>query len=286
MPGFRDSLHRLVRRPDETALCMNSSYFGFFAHAGFLKGLFELGIRPDHVSGASAGALVAAACAAGLSPDEIISTLLAPDLRRSFAEWRTAVRLAGLVTGRRGFTGVLSGEKILALLKSRLGDRRIQDFRNPSLGIAVTNLSRGRTELKKSGPAAELVLASCALPGMFQASRIGGELYLDGGIADPAPFEHWLDDSQIRRIIVHLADSDHETRRGFEKGFSLPGAIQQSHSIINDEILRLKLALAEKSNKDIIVVRTITPRPGVRKMRAGRLNVELGRRSALESLGS
>ena len=50
--GFR--WLRFFRR-GHTALCLNSSYFGFYAHAGFLQGLKELQLHPEHVSGASAG---------------------------------------------------------------------------------------------------------------------------------------------------------------------------------------------------------------------------------------
>ena len=43
--------------PDQVALCLNSSFFGFFAHSGFLHSLTMSGFTPGHISGASAGAL-------------------------------------------------------------------------------------------------------------------------------------------------------------------------------------------------------------------------------------
>ena len=62
------------------ALCLNSSFLGFFAHAGFLDALTGLGVRPVAISGASAGALVAGAHAAGLEPRELIHWFLTGEL--------------------------------------------------------------------------------------------------------------------------------------------------------------------------------------------------------------
>lgn len=43
-----------------------------FAHVGALKAMEELGIRPDIISGTSAGAVIAVLYADGYSPDEIL----------------------------------------------------------------------------------------------------------------------------------------------------------------------------------------------------------------------
>ena len=45
--------------PRPIAAVMSSGYFGFFAHAGFLQGLKNLGVEPDFYAGSSSGALVA-----------------------------------------------------------------------------------------------------------------------------------------------------------------------------------------------------------------------------------
>ena len=277
--AFLESTRRLFRRPRETALCMNSSYFGFFAHAGFLKGLLELGIRPDHVSGASAGALVAGIFAAGHNPEEMLAGFLDGDFAAVFKEWEAPFRLAGALTNRPGYTGALSGRKALPRLTALLGNRRIEECLSPTLSLSVANLTRGRSQIVTRGPLAEYVLASCAMPGLLQCRRINGDLFMDGGVADPAPFEHWLDNERIRRIIVHLVTAEHN---GHDRNssFSLLGALNRSHDIITDELLRLKLKLAEKSGKEIFVVRTNTPRLGPRKTNQGRYNAELGRRSA------
>jgi len=45
-------------------------------HLGVIKALQEQGIRPDFISGTSAGAIVGALISYGYTPDEVLSILL------------------------------------------------------------------------------------------------------------------------------------------------------------------------------------------------------------------
>ncbi|MBU44765.1 MAG: hypothetical protein CMN76_16200 [Spirochaetaceae bacterium] len=299
-------------RKGHTALCLNSSYFGFYAHAGFLQGLHELEVHPHHVSGASAGALVAGLYAAGMEPEEIARQFLSPGLSKVFVEWQAAYRMPALMMNRKGVTGAFDGRKIQALLKEFIGDRRIEDCTDPTLSLSVANLSAGRTETARSGLIREYIMASCAMPGLFQAQRINGDLYWDGGIADPIPFEHWLDNDRIRRIIVHQVipvsqerkasrkdeyysgggdarlNPDHQTvyRSGTDSApekFSFLSALERSHEIISDELIRLRLEMARSRGVKVLWFRTETPRLGPHRMRRGGVNFELGRKVALDN---
>ncbi len=69
------------------AVSLESSFLGFFAHAGFLNSLVDSGIRPSQISGASSGAMVASAYASGLEGDELKGFVLDRKLQRSFREW-------------------------------------------------------------------------------------------------------------------------------------------------------------------------------------------------------
>lgn len=306
-------LKRLLFPRGHTALCLNSSYFGFYAHAGFVQGLHEMEVRPDHVAGASAGAIVAGLYAGGMSPEEIAQEFLSPRLSRVFLEWQAAYRMPGLMLNRKGITGAFDGRRIHALLKEFIGDRRIEDCSHPTLALSVANLSAGRTETARSGLIRDYIMASSAMPGLFQAQRIDGDLYWDGGIADPIPFEHWLENDGIRRIIVHQVvpvsrdrrDSrrheyrnigaslslqkgpDHETvyRSGGQapEKFSFLSALERSHEIISDELIRLRLEMARSRGVKVLWFRTETPRLGPHRMHRGRINFELGRRAALDN---
>ena len=54
---------------------MSSSFFGFFAHAGFVQALSKSGIKPIAYSGTSAGALIAAMAASGIPPEKMFKIL-------------------------------------------------------------------------------------------------------------------------------------------------------------------------------------------------------------------
>ena len=243
------------------ALCLNSSFLGFFAHAGFLQALTELGVRPVAISGASAGALVAGMFAAGMSPAEMQRLFVSEKLRRVFREpgapWRGLATLANL----RGHTGAVRGDRALALLQSLLGARRIEDC-DPCLAIATTNLSRARSELATRGPLAEFILASGAFPGFFAARRVEGDFHWDGGVANPMPFDHWLTDPDIDTIILHIVVNPEELAvRENTAPLRMSGAVNLSHQIICGELLRLKTELARQAGKRLILLRTLAPRP-------------------------
>lgn len=261
---------------------MNSSFFGFFAHAGFLKGLLERGIRPAGVSGASAGSLVAGLYAAGYTPDEMLSEFFTPEIKKDLTEWKAWPRFAAILLGRR--LGVLSGKKTYKRLQSLLGHMRIEDCKNAELAISAANLTTGKSELVQDGPLAQAMMASCAMPGMFAPQPMNRrntkepDLYWDGGIADPVPFENWISHKKIKRIIIHLVIP--ESSPGFHRFL---GAIDRSYEIIADEIFRLKRILAEQAGKELIVLETRTPKLGPGKLKSGPANAELGRRTAIQA---
>jgi NTE family protein len=83
---------RMSRTPADsptrrTAIVLSAGYFGFFAHAGFMRAVEELGIDYCAISGSSAGAIVAALHASGVPAQEIIDLLLSVK-RRDFWDRR------------------------------------------------------------------------------------------------------------------------------------------------------------------------------------------------------
>ena len=267
------------------ALCLNSSFLGFFAHAGFLDGLTAFGVRPVAISGASAGALVAGLFAAGIPPGEMVKLFLSPKLRRVFREPGAPLRGIATAMNLQGHTGALLCHRALPLLTEILGSKRIEECREPRLGIAVTNLTAGKTEVAMAGPLAEFILASVTSPGFFAARPVEGSLYWDGGIANSLPFDHWIADPEIDTIILHTIVNPEERKvRETKAPLRISGAVNLSHQIICDELLRLKMDLARLAGKRVILLRTLAPRPSL--WNAGKLGarcVELGRATVEEN---
>ena len=142
------------------ALTLASSELGFNVHAGFLDALTtEAGVFPGHVGAASSGSYVGGLYASGFSPVEIRKILSSKSMLRSFLECRAAVRCLGMLANIPGHNGLLSGHKVASYLTRFLGDRRIEECITTELSIAVTNLTKGRSEIIKSGPLVEFIVA-------------------------------------------------------------------------------------------------------------------------------
>lgn len=244
-----------------TALCLNSSFLGFFAHAGFLDALTQLGVRPMAISGASAGALAAGVFASGMPPRDMIQWFLSGELRSAFWEWGSALRMLGTILDLPGHTGALRGHRALALLRERLGPRRIEEC-TPHLAIAATDLHEPQAALLTSGDLASAILASVAFPGMFAAQRFNGSRYWDGGLANPLPFDHWLSDPAIGTILVHVVTNpESDPTPAVRARMGIRDAAGVAHEAIAGELLRLKTDLARRAGKRLLFLRTSAPRP-------------------------
>ena len=276
------------------ALCLNSSFLGFYAHGGFVQALTELGVRPAAISGASAGALVAGLFAAGVSPARMQELFNSPKLPHAFREPGAPLRGLATLANLRGQTGAIRGDRALALLREHLGERRIEDCRDPRLALSITNLSQARSEIATRGPLAEMILASGAFPGVFAARPVDGDFHWDGGVANPLPFDHWLADPAIDTIIIHIVANPEELAVRRQPGpLRMSGAINLSHQIVCDELFRLKTELARHARKRLIVLRTLAPRPRLwNPAKVGACCLEIGRatvadnRAALEELAA
>jgi predicted acylesterase/phospholipase RssA len=229
-----------------------------------MQGLEEIGVRASAISGASAGALVAGFLAAGKSAADTASLLRQHDLRRTLLDWGVPWRALGTVANRRGFTGAVSTDRALRLLREQLGDRRIEDCLAPRLALSVTNLTAARSEIVTAGPLAEFVLASGAFPGLFAAREIAGAHYWDGGIANSLPFDPWLRDPAIDTILVHSVVNPSELAlRNGDRRLRVAGAFNLSHQIICDELIRWKTEAARLAGQRLLFLRTEAPRPSL-----------------------
>lgn len=70
---------------------------------------------------------------------------------------------------------------------------------------ALTNIETGKCEylpVTSEDKTWQSVIASCALPLLFQPIKIGGKLYMDGGITDSIPVQKALEDGCEKPIVI------------------------------------------------------------------------------------
>lgn len=145
------------------------------AHAGVLKALDEIGIRPDKISGTSAGALVGALYCSGHSPDEILKII-------------TDASLLKIVKASMSFRGLMSLEKLGKLLLEYIPRNELESLQI-DLCVSATNIESGVTEYFESGELVRPVLAACCVPVAFAPVKIENSSYVDGGILNNLPIE-------------------------------------------------------------------------------------------------
>jgi len=262
--------------PARTAVVLGSSFLGVYAHAGFLDALDANGFSPARIAGASGGALAGAFHACGLRGEELRSATTDPKLRRSFVDLGCLWRLPGVATSFWS-SGIFSGKNTVAYLRGRLGERDLGEL---TLDIAVTNLATVAPEIRRSGPLAETVMASCAVPALFTIQTIGGQRYLDGGIAAEFPCEHFIDDPSIDTIIIHRIRHEQGSRPAV-KWDTVSSAISMAHNVSSNELHRMRGNLAASRGKKFLEITTTTPFPGLFSNRLAPACYDLGHQSGL-----
>jgi predicted acylesterase/phospholipase RssA/CRP-like cAMP-binding protein len=178
--GDTDDVDRLTRRVTnrEIVLVLSGGGARGMAHIGLWAAMTDHGIPIDAVVGVSAGAVVGAVMAMGLTPAE--GGRLATEL---FADRQGPIDLT-IPT-----VALAAGTRINDRLRSLCGpDRRIEDLWLP-LTIVSTNLTTGGVHLHRDGPLWRAVRASTAIPGVFPPVPEPDGLLVDGGVVANLPIE-------------------------------------------------------------------------------------------------
>ncbi len=159
--------------PLKVALVLGGGAARGFAHIGVIKSLEAQGIVPDIVVGTSAGSVVGALYAGGMSGFEMQKLALQME-EGMVLDWTLPNR------------GVLKGEALQAFINQKLKNQSIQKLPKP-LGVVATDLQSGEMVLFRQGNTGMAVRASSTLPGIFQPVEISGRDYVDGGLTSPVP---------------------------------------------------------------------------------------------------
>ncbi|MEJ5183935.1 MAG: patatin-like phospholipase family protein [Rectinemataceae bacterium] len=182
-----------ARQPLGLVLCGGSARA--YAHVGVLKELEKRGIHPDFIVANSMGAIVGALYAFGLAPDDI-AQLLETVPFESFLD---------VVLPTRG--GFISTAKFGSVLTSLLGRTELSESAIPII-ITGEDLTTRRQVWFAEGSIDAIIRGAFAMPAIFEPSRIGDSLIVDGGVAVIVPIEPALRFTD--RVIISTALYDRE----------------------------------------------------------------------------
>ncbi|GAA2181500.1 patatin-like phospholipase family protein [Brooklawnia cerclae] len=179
-----------------------------YAHVGAIRELEARGHEIVAVAGASIGALVGGALAAG-KLDELADAALHLSRTDVWMMFRPSLNQAGLI----------KPDRVMNALRRIIGDVRIEDLPVPYTAVATDLLSR-REVWFHEGPLLAAIRASISIPSVFTPVMLQGRLLTDGGLVNPLPMETSLRLDADVTVAVSLFGPD--------PGLGAAGAIEVS----------------------------------------------------------
>ena len=196
----------------KVALVLSGGGIKGYAHLGVLRVLERENIKIDYITGTSIGALIGTLYSIGYSIDDIEKVLdiinvenfletgsdttnLPLDKKESLKKYSLYVNFdnelnfslpKGLKGNRETYLVVKD------LLKNYANIKNFDDFPIP-LRIIATNLNTGETKAFSKGDISKILIASMAIPTIFEPVEIDGNTYVDGLVSRNLPVEEAYD---------------------------------------------------------------------------------------------
>lgn len=165
-----------MNKNKKVALILSGGAAKGYAHIGVIKGLEELGIKPDIIIGTSMGSLVGGFYAKGFTADEM----------ERIASELNPIKVARLFPPRPSVKGIVDGKNVVSFLRDYLGDQKIEDLPVKYAAVAV-DLLQNRELVITRGDLVTAIRMSISIPGFFVPVERKESLIVDGGILDNLP---------------------------------------------------------------------------------------------------
>ncbi len=175
-------------KPHRFGVALGGGTARAFAHVGVLEVLDEAGTLPEVLAGTSFGALVAAHYALYRDADKLrlwAETFPAGEVWRQGIDF--GLHRAALVEG-----GKIEGW----LERTLFHGATFADLKLP-LHVTCTDVNTGELVVLREGSLARAVRASCALPLVTRAVRVGPHTLIDGGFVSPVPVTPLLTEADL-----------------------------------------------------------------------------------------
>jgi NTE family protein len=228
------------------------------AHIPILEALDELAIRPHVIAGCSIGAIIGALYAAGLSGRDIRAQVEQffvdeKSARENMFALPKSVRWLDFIDPALGSGGILDSDDFIGFLDEILPTKRFRKLQIP-LKVVTADLLTGREVVIDSGDLLPALQASMAVPGVFPPVELDGRKLVDGGVANPLPYDLVQSGSDI--VVAVDVSGEREIENG--ETLSSLGVLLQSFHAMSNNILTEKL---KQQRPDVYI------RPNIRNVR-------------------
>ena len=177
---------------EPVALALGAGGARGLAQIGVIEALQARGIKIVAVAGASSGALVGGAFAAGKLD--------------ALREWMLGTSRTGmlrLLDPGFGRSALFTGDRLVRRLREVVGEPRIEDLPVDFTAVAV-DLMRQREVWLRRGDMWNAVRASFGIPGVFTPFEVHGRELVDGGLLSPLPIAATRMSDAHRLIAVDM----------------------------------------------------------------------------------
>ena len=170
-------MEKTGNKTKKIGLALGSGSSRGWSHIGIIRELQANGIEPDIVSGCSIGSIVAAAYTAG-NLDNLESWV------RSLGR----LDVASFLELKFSLNGFVDTEKLRRFLAEHVCAEEVQISElEKSYASVATSLGTGREVWFTEGGVLDSVMASIALPALFEPVYNNGRWLIDGGLVNPVP---------------------------------------------------------------------------------------------------
>lgn len=220
------------------------------AHIPVLETLDSMGIVPHAVAGTSIGAVIGALYASGQSGNTIHTRVndFFVDRRKREQEifpLPNSFRWLDFLDPAMSSGGLLSTDDFIAYLGEQMPARRFRELKIP-LKVMAADLWSGEPVVLDHGELLPAIQASIALPGLFPPVKINGRTLVDGGVANPVPYNLLFEECDI--VIAVDVSGDRTSDGNSELSFA--GVLMHSFQIMSENILA---GMLEQRRPDIFI---------------------------------
>ncbi|NOY66023.1 MAG: hypothetical protein GXP13_01260 [Gammaproteobacteria bacterium] len=207
---------------------------GVYAHTGFVQALQQMNIHINAVTGCSAGAVVGGILASGKNMQSWAAALttLKPGQFWQPSWFRLISSL--ILKKWKGYTGLSSMDAAKDFCTSQLKVKTYEECEIPFSALAI-NIGTGKKKLFNSGELAPTMVASAAIPMIYQPVKIDGQYYCDGALVDLAPTDAICCKYNLDILIIHHVAQSYEDETGLQNAIRQPWTLLE---ILNRYIFR------------------------------------------------
>lgn len=219
----------MQQKPAKVAVVLGAGASRGFAHIGVLKVLEANNIPINMIVGTSAGSFVGSLYAYGYNAFQL-------------QEIAIPMQKSDIVDLGIPDNGFIKGELLGAYVNRMVKNTPMEKLRIPFYAVA-TDVQNGQEVIFGSGNTGTAVRASCSIPGIFRPVRIGGRMYVDGGVVSPVAVDAARKMGADVVIAVDIAS---------DTGNTLPeGTMDTILQSIN--IMYAKISNAQLSRADVVI---------------------------------